>query len=126
MFSQHPLQKWQCGNFADSEYYLFDVSAELEKDAHADFLCLHCYPNAVGDNTWAYLSKILSSLFALSLHSNLPYVRFPPLPDLPGIGASGRLNMQTKNKNTAFHMRNMQALKCMIQKTSKFLHSIAL
>ena len=26
----------------------------LEKDAHADFLCLHCYPNAVGDNTWAY------------------------------------------------------------------------
>ena len=54
MFSQHPLQKWQCGNFADSEYYLFDVSAELEKDAHADFLCLHCYPNAVGDNTWAY------------------------------------------------------------------------
>ena len=27
----------------------------LEKDAHADFLCLHCYPNAVGDNTWAYL-----------------------------------------------------------------------
>ena len=26
----------------------------LEKDARADFLCLHCYPNAVGDNTWAY------------------------------------------------------------------------
>ena len=26
----------------------------LEKDEHADFLCLHCYPNAVGDNTWAY------------------------------------------------------------------------
>ena len=26
----------------------------LEKDAHADFLCLHCYPNAVGDNAWAY------------------------------------------------------------------------
>ena len=29
----------------------------LEKDAHADFLCLHCYPNAVGDNTWAYFEK---------------------------------------------------------------------
>ena len=29
----------------------------LEKDAHADFLCLHCYPNAVGDNTWAYLGN---------------------------------------------------------------------
>ena len=28
----------------------------LEKDAHADFPCLHCYPNAVGDNTWAYLN----------------------------------------------------------------------
>ena len=26
----------------------------LEKDARADFLCLHCYPNAVGDNAWAY------------------------------------------------------------------------
>ena len=21
----------------------------------ADFLCLHCSPNAVGDNTWAYI-----------------------------------------------------------------------
>ena len=29
----------------------------LEKDAHADFLCLHCYPNAVGDNTWAYFKR---------------------------------------------------------------------
>ena len=29
----------------------------LEKDAHADFLCLHCYPNAVGDNTGAYFSS---------------------------------------------------------------------
>ena len=27
----------------------------LEKDARADFLCLHCYPNAVGDNAGAYL-----------------------------------------------------------------------
>ena len=35
-------------------YFSIDVPAELEKDAHADFLCLHCSPNAVGDNTWAY------------------------------------------------------------------------
>ena len=32
--------------------------AELEKDARADFVCLHCYPNAVGDNTWAYCCKL--------------------------------------------------------------------
>ena len=35
-------------------YFSIDVPAEMEKDVHADFLCLHCSPNAVGDNTWAY------------------------------------------------------------------------
>ena len=35
----------------------------LEKDAHADFLCLHCYPNAVGDNTWAYVFLFCFVLF---------------------------------------------------------------
>ena len=38
---------------------LFSVCAPkcLEKDALADFVCLHCYPNAVGDNTWAYFER---------------------------------------------------------------------
>ena len=25
----------------------------------ADFLCLHCSPNAVGDNTWAYFGSLV-------------------------------------------------------------------
>ena len=36
----------------------------LEKDAHADCLCLHCYPNAVGDNAWAYFFFLRSSSVA--------------------------------------------------------------
>ena len=43
-------------------YFSIAVPAELEKDVHADFLCLHCYPNAVGDNTWAYLVMILDDI----------------------------------------------------------------
>ena len=39
----------------------------LEKDAHADFLCLHCYPNAVGDNTWAY--------FLMNLKTKIPSLK---------------------------------------------------
>ena len=35
-------------------YFSIGVPTELEKDVHTDFLCLHCSPNAVGDNTWAY------------------------------------------------------------------------
>ena len=38
----------------------------LEKDARADFLCLHCYPNAVGDNTWAYF--FYSHIFVFNSH----------------------------------------------------------
>ena len=37
----------------------------LEKDARADFLCLHCYPNAVGDNTWAYLAHFSPTALAM-------------------------------------------------------------
>ena len=46
-----------------------------EKDAHADFLCLHCYPNAVGDNTWAYFFCILNRAFdTQNCCSELPLV----------------------------------------------------
>ena len=40
----------------------------LEKDAHADFLCLHCYPNAVGDNTWAYFLLLLACREEVQIH----------------------------------------------------------
>ena len=40
------------------DYFSIDVPAELEKDVRADFLCLHCSPNAVGDITWAYCDVV--------------------------------------------------------------------
>ena len=30
------------------------MARELAKDVRADFLCLHCSPNPVGDSTWDY------------------------------------------------------------------------
>ena len=56
-FSQHPLQKWQCGNFADSDVYItcswcVDFPSN-NKDGNIDFFaCI--VTQAVGDNTWAY------------------------------------------------------------------------
>ena len=36
------------------------TSPRIGKDVRADFLCLHCSPNAVGDNTWAYFKGRVS------------------------------------------------------------------
>ena len=52
----------------------------LEKDARADFLCLHCYPNAVGDNTWAYFfwqRYRPNNTKYTTLTGNIPKIVFP-------------------------------------------------